>query len=84
MYKRQELKRANEILGAAGLKVSAVQNHFSLLHRSSERAGILEYCKENGLSLIHIWELIPPGRERLREELFRKGRDRGPGAFHRR
>ncbi|MCB6286260.1 aldo/keto reductase [[Clostridium] scindens] len=45
-----ELKRANEILGAAGLKVSAVQNHFSLLHRSSERAGILEYCKENGIT----------------------------------
>ncbi|MDE6934579.1 MAG: aldo/keto reductase [Oscillospiraceae bacterium] len=45
-----EIKRANEILGAAGLKVSAVQNHFSLLHRSSERAGILDYCKENGIS----------------------------------
>ena len=37
-------------MGAAGLKVSAVQNHFSLLHRSSERAGILDYCKENGIT----------------------------------
>jgi len=45
-----EIKRANEILGAAGLKVSAIQNHFSLLHRSSERAGILDYCKENGIT----------------------------------
>ncbi len=45
-----EIKRANEILGAAGLKVSAVQNHFSLLHRSSERAGILDYCMENGIT----------------------------------
>ena len=45
-----EIKRANEILGAVGLKVSAVQNHFSLLHRSSERAGILDYCKENGIT----------------------------------
>ena len=45
-----EIKRANEILGAAGLKISAVQNHFSLLHRSSERAGILDYCKENGIT----------------------------------
>ncbi len=45
-----EIKRANEILGSAGLKVSAVQNHFSLLHRSSERAGILDYCKENGIT----------------------------------
>lgn len=45
-----EIKRANEILAAEGLKVSAVQNHFSLLHRSSERAGILDYCKENGIT----------------------------------
>ena len=45
-----EIKRANEILSTAGQKVSAVQNHFSLLHRSSERAGILDYCKENGIT----------------------------------
>lgn len=45
-----EIKRANEILHAAGLKISAVQNHFSLLHRSSERAGILDYCKENDIT----------------------------------
>lgn len=45
-----EIKRANEILAVAGLKISAVQNHFSLLHRSSERAGILDYCKENGIT----------------------------------
>lgn len=45
-----EIKRANEILNAEGLKVSEVQNHYSLLHRSSERAGILEYCKENGIT----------------------------------
>lgn len=45
-----EIKRANEILGVAGLKVSAVQNHFSLLHRSSEKAGILDYCKQNDIT----------------------------------
>ena len=45
-----EIKRANEILAAEGLKISAVQNHYSLLHRSSERAGILDYCKENGIT----------------------------------
>lgn len=45
-----EIKRANEILGATGLKITAVQNHFSLLHRSSEKAGILDYCKENGIT----------------------------------
>jgi len=45
-----EIKRANEILESANLKISAVQNHYSLLHRSSERAGILDYCKENGIT----------------------------------
>lgn len=45
-----EIKLANKILAAQGLNVSAVQNHFSLLHRSSERAGILDYCKENGIT----------------------------------
>ncbi|MDD3746329.1 MAG: aldo/keto reductase [Anaerostipes sp.] len=45
-----ELKRANEILGTVGLRVSAVQNHYSLLHRSSEYAGILDYCKENEIT----------------------------------
>lgn len=45
-----QIKRANEILAKEGLKVSAVQNHYSLLHRSSERAGILEYCKENDIT----------------------------------
>ena len=38
-----------EILGEAGFKVSAVQNHFSLLYRSSEKGGVLNYCKENGI-----------------------------------
>lgn len=44
-----EIKRSNEILGEAGFKVSAVQNHFSLLYRSSEKGGVLDYCKENGI-----------------------------------
>lgn len=45
-----EIKRAAAILGEAGLKISAVQNHFSLLNRSSETSGILDYCKENNMA----------------------------------
>lgn len=45
----KEIKRANEILGEAGFKVSAVQNHYSLLYRSSEKGGVLDYCKENDI-----------------------------------
>lgn len=42
-----QIKRANEILGTAGIQVSAVQNHFSLLYRSSEQAGIIDYCHQH-------------------------------------
>lgn len=45
-----QIKRVNEILGAEGYKLDAVQNHFSLLYRSSEEAGILDYCKQNGIT----------------------------------
>ena len=44
-----ELKRAEEILSKQGVHISAVQNHYSLLYRSSEEGGILDYCKENGI-----------------------------------
>lgn len=44
-----QIKRANEILGGAGFKISAVQNHYSLLYRHSEESGVLDYCTENGI-----------------------------------
>ena len=45
-----EIKQAAEILGAHGLKLSAVQNHYSLINRSSEQSGILDYCRENDIT----------------------------------
>lgn len=45
----EQIKRADEILSAEGFRVSAVQNHFSLLYRSSEKAGILDYCRDNDI-----------------------------------
>ena len=44
-----EIKQADEILKAHGLKLSAVQNHYSLINRSSEDSGILDYCRENDI-----------------------------------
>ena len=44
-----EIKQAVEILGKYNLKLSAVQNHYSLLNRSSETSGILKYCHENNI-----------------------------------
>ena len=48
-HNQSQLKRAEEILSAEGIHVSAVQNHYSLLYRSSEKAGILNYCRERGI-----------------------------------
>ena len=44
-----QLKEADAILKEAGYRISAVQNHYSLLNRSSEKSGIIDYCKENDI-----------------------------------
>jgi aryl-alcohol dehydrogenase-like predicted oxidoreductase len=44
-----EIKLADQILGDAGFRVEAIQNHYSLLYRSSEDAGILDYCRNQGI-----------------------------------
>lgn len=46
----EQIKQANEILARDGFGISAIQNHYSLLYRSSEEAGILDYCKENNIT----------------------------------
>lgn len=43
----REIKQAQQILNDAGFKLAAVQNHFSLINRCSEKSGILEWCREN-------------------------------------
>ena len=45
-----EIKRAESILAKDGIHISAIQNHYSLLYRSSEEGGILDYCKENNIT----------------------------------
>ncbi|MED4205826.1 aldo/keto reductase [Neobacillus mesonae] len=45
----EEIKLAASILEKEGLQLSAVQNHYSLLYRSSEKAGIIDYCNQNGI-----------------------------------
>lgn len=44
-----QIKEAEAILKDAGFRLSAVQNHYSLLNRSSEESGITRYCKENDI-----------------------------------
>lgn len=42
-----EIKEADAILREHGLKLGAVQNHLSLINRSSIDSDILDWCKEN-------------------------------------
>ncbi|MFJ7998413.1 aldo/keto reductase [Streptomyces sp. NPDC096310] len=49
-HNTEEIARADEILGAAGFRVEVVQNHYSLLYRSSEKAGVLDHCREHGIT----------------------------------
>lgn len=46
----EQIKVANDILNLNGFKLSAIQNHYSLLYRSSEKAGILDYCNQNDIT----------------------------------
>ena len=43
----EEITLAASILEKEGLRLSAVQNHYSLLYRASEEAGILDWCYKN-------------------------------------
>ncbi len=45
----KQIKRAKEILEMGGIKLDAVQNHYSLLDRTSESNGILRFCKSNNI-----------------------------------
>ncbi|MGN6606096.1 MAG: aldo/keto reductase [Jatrophihabitans sp.] len=48
----QQIARADRILNQAGFRVEAVQNHYSLLYRAPERAGVLDYCREHGMRFL--------------------------------
>lgn len=44
-----QIQLADQILSQAGFRVEAVQNHYSLLYRNAEQAGILEHCRSQGI-----------------------------------
>ena len=47
----EQIKHVDKILKDAGYKLHAIQNHYSLLYRTIETAGILDYCKENDIAV---------------------------------
>ena len=50
-----EVKQADAILREHGLRLGAVQNHFSLINRSSEDSGILDWCRQNN---VEFWSYM--------------------------
>lgn len=44
-----EVRRVEEILGKENVPLGAVQNHYSILNRSSEDSGIIRHCLDNGM-----------------------------------
>ncbi|WP_199751792.1 MULTISPECIES: aldo/keto reductase [unclassified Asaia] len=45
-----QIREADAILREAGFRISAIQNHYSLLYRSSERAGLLDFCHKHKIA----------------------------------
>ncbi|MDO5558173.1 MAG: aldo/keto reductase [Oscillospiraceae bacterium] len=45
----EQILKAQEIINRFGFKLAGVQNHYSLLYRSSEKSGITRWCQENSV-----------------------------------
>lgn len=48
----EQMRRAHAILSERGIPLAANQVHYSLLHREPERSGLLDACRELGVSLV--------------------------------
>ena len=46
-FNLEQICQAQALLANNGLQLGGVQNHFSLIYRKSERAGILHWCEEH-------------------------------------
>lgn len=55
-----ECKLAKQILDKAGIPLYGVQNHYSLVTRDWEKNGLLDWCKENGISF-WAWAVLEEG-----------------------
>lgn len=44
-----QVNRVIEILGESGCRLSAVQNHLSLMHRASLDSGLVDFCRANSI-----------------------------------
>ena len=59
-FNLDECKKAKAILDAEGIPLYGVQNHYSLLDRTWEENGLVEWCKENDISF-WAWAVLEEG-----------------------
>jgi aryl-alcohol dehydrogenase-like predicted oxidoreductase len=52
-----QMRRAADRLGRAGISLAANEVHYCLLHRDAERNGVLDACRETGASLVAYFPL---------------------------
>ncbi len=51
-YNTEQMRRAHEVLARRGVPLASNQVEYSLLHRAPERNGLLQMCRELGVTLI--------------------------------
>lgn len=51
-YSADQMRRAHEVLAKRGVPLTSNQVEYSLLHRAPERNGVLDACRELGVTLI--------------------------------
>ena len=56
-FNADQMRRAADRLGRAGIPLAANEVHYSLLHRNPEKNGVLNACKEIGASLVAYFPL---------------------------
>ena len=56
----EECRLSKRILDKAGIQLYGVQNHYSLISREWEKNGLLDWCKENGISF-WAWAVLEEG-----------------------
>ena len=71
----EECRLSKAILDRAGIPLYGVQNHYSLISREWEKNGLLDWCKENGISF-WAWAVLEEGmltdpREKTKFSLFK-------------
>lgn len=59
-FNLDECKKSKEILDKAGIPLYGVQNHYSLIARDWEKNGVVDWCKENGISF-WAWAVLEEG-----------------------